>query len=170
MTNPLGTVLLLVFPTVLFLTSFVLRFFLTRNLKNEIDELNIDSSQSSGIPGLIRREFTLGFFYESILISVANGAIIMLEPSIGLEDYGLVLLLVGLLLSLVGSLNRLFGDLPRLVNFTIVMLFGLFVGEFAFFASTIAVSPTSFVAVILFIAGFGLGSVLGWALRKYMRI
>jgi hypothetical protein len=58
----------------------------------------------------------------------------------------------------------------RLVNATIILIFGLFLGEFSFLSSTIAVSPTDPVSFVAFLAGLVAGSSMGWALLRHMRL
>lgn len=77
------------------------------------------------------REFRWEFFIDSVILSIANGLILVFE--LARIEYGVLLLVVGVVAALGGLVATEAGP-SSAVGFLIVIMILLFLGEMAYFA------------------------------------
>lgn len=151
MTISLGIRLVILFPTMLFLTGFILKGMieLKRREKSKEEELKER-----------RNDFFFIFAIESIFLFIANGLILIFE--LEQSEFGVITIILGVVIPiflLVGSLY----DNDWAIGIGFFGAFGLLFGEFCYFSSyglEIMIGTFS-LETILSVTGFIIGIVVG---------
>jgi len=130
---PLGIRLVIILPTLLFLVSQILRYGLKIRAKKELmtQEAQQFRSLFMRVANQSSRDFRWEFFIDSVVLSIANGLILVFE--LARIEYGVSLLVAGVIATLAGLVATEADSTPA-VGLLIVIMVLLFLGEMTYFA------------------------------------
>ncbi|MCP8321503.1 MAG: hypothetical protein H3Z52_11285 [archaeon] len=124
----LGIRLVIIFPTIFFIISYLLRLITTGGLEDEIE--NLAKGSSSAVRDVITEHFSWNYLIDAIILNLLNGLIIIFE--LHQSELGIILMFIGMGISLFSMIALAYGG-EGFAFFTFSLFFGLYSAEFAYF-------------------------------------